>query len=487
MNYSVKFDNIELGNIIDVLQDFSPLSGVDWSPEFANSNGIQRGADFSYTSYKYKAIPMPFTMLGDLEEKYDQLQKILNVKEPKALIFESLPDRIFYAIPSGNLDFSENGPLGEGTITWIIPDGLSHAITEKSFQASANEEGILEAVVVNNGTEEVPISYDITMNHENGYIGIASEYGAMEYGQINERDEETKQKSEVLINYGSGDEIFQNLTKGGVYISPYINNGAFRVNTVDGVKYLEIDDKNVGGGSYWHGAGGYVKVPQNSNGHVGAKNWKASAKIWFQGTAARQMGDIDFCISKENQIIASFQIWDGQSGTYGSYVDMFIGNVKKGRFTYNADASGWSSRNDGQIYIQKNGELFTFGFGSERYQFREPSMKDVEADQVNIFFALMPGDTYWQMTWSCMEKLSFRTDSVDYIYDIPNRYPDGTVIRIDGESGVIYVDGSPHLEDEIVGTKYFKAPPGNTKIQFAYSDFCTIPPSITAKIREAYL
>ena len=400
MELSVKFNGYELGEYIDVLQGFTALSGTDWTPDVTSIIGLKRGAEFNYTTHKSKMIPMPFCILEDMESKYDKLEHILNVDEPKPLIFENMPDRIFYAVPTGDLDFDEISILGVGTITWLIPDGLAHSTTEKEFMATINDDGIMETTIVNNGTESVPISYEITHNHENGYIGIVSEYGAMQFGQISERDEEVKQKSEVLLNYANGQEIYNALTKGGAFISPYLNNGAFRVNTVDNVKYLEIDSNNVGSGSYWHGAGGYKKIPADANGHVGAKNFKASAKVWFQGTAARQQGAIDFCISNGSDIIASFQIWDGQTGTHQSYVDMFIGKTLKKRYTYNADASGWSSRNDGQIYIQKSGELFTFGFGTERYQFREPSMKDVEADQINVFLSLASGDNYWQMTWA---------------------------------------------------------------------------------------
>lgn len=487
MELSVKFNGYELGEYIDVLQGFTALSGTDWTPDVTSIIGLKRGAEFNYTTHKSKMIPMPFCILEDMESKYDKLEHILNVDEPKPLIFENMPDRIFYAVPTGDLDFDEISILGVGTITWLIPDGLAHSTTEKEFMATINDDGIMETTIVNNGTESVPISYEITHNHENGYIGIVSEYGAMQFGQISERDEEVKQKSEVLLNYANGQEIYNALTKGGAFISPYLNNGAFRVNTVDNVKYLEIDSNNVGSGSYWHGAGGYKKIPADTNGHVGAKNFKASAKVWFQGTAARQQGAIDFCISNGSDIIASFQIWDGQTGTHQSYVDMFIGKTLKKRYTYNADASGWSSRNDGQIYIQKSGELFTFGFGTERYQFREPSMKDVEADQINVFLSLASGDIYWQMTWACVEKISFRTDSVDYNYDIPNRYPSGTIVTINGEEGRIYVDGVPHMEDEITGTQYFLAPPGETTVQFTYSDFSEPAPTIKARIREAYL
>lgn len=452
--------------------------------------GSVDGTQYQYKRYPFRTITVAYQLIAESDtafrEAYNQLNGLLDAEQAE-LLFNDETDKYFIATKASNSEVSPGMNRVTGDICFYCTDPRKHSTVEKTFSASLNDDGILEATIVNDGTESVPISYEITHNHENGYIGIVSEHGAMEYGQITERDEEERQKSEVLLNYANGQEIYNALTKGGAFISPYLNNGAFRVNTVDGIKYLEINQNNTGSGGYWHGAGGYKKIPADANGHVGAKNWKASSKVWFQGTAARQQGAIDFCISKGNQIIASFQIWDGQTGTNKTYVDMFVGKAKKGHFEYDADASGWSNKSDGQIYIQKSGELFTFGFGPNRYQFREPSMKDVEADQVNIFLALAPGDGYWQMTWSCVEKMSFRTDSVDYVFDIPNRYQPGDALAIDGETSKIYVNGTPSLQDEIVGTKYFLAPPGETVIQFTYSDFCKVPPTVTARIREAYL
>lgn len=452
--------------------------------------GSLNGTQYQYKRYPARTITVTYQLMAKTDaafrEAYNKLNLLLAAEQAE-LLFNDETDKYFIATKASNSEVSPGTNCVTGEIYFYCTDPLKYSVTQKEFAAADNGEGILEATIVNNGTEETPISYDILMNSENGYIGIVSEGGAIEYGQIAEKDEEIRQSSEMLLNYGNGQDIYGALTKGGTFISSYINNGAFRVNTVDGIKYLEIDNNNTGSGNYWRGAGGYKKLVADKNGHVGAKNWKAAAKIWFQGTAARQRGDIDFCISKGSQIIASFQIWDGQTGTNKTYVDMFVGNVKKGRFEYNADASGWSNKAGGQIYIQKTGELFTFGFGQERRQFREPSLADVEADQVNIFLALAPGDAYKQMTWACVERVSFRSDSVDYVYDIPNRYQAGDVLTIDGRESKAYTNGTVSLEDEIIGSKYFRAPPGETKVQFTYSEFCTTPPTAVARIREAYL
>ena len=84
-------------------------------------------------------------------------------------------------------------------------------------------------------------------------------------------------------------------------------------------------------------------------------------------------------------------------------------------------------------------------------------------------------------------KMSFRKDNVQYRVDIPNRYAEGDVITIDGETTKMYVNGVPALGDEVKGSKHFHVPPGETKIQFYFSDFCNPEPDVTVRIREAYL
>ena len=461
--------------------------------------GNMDGTQYRGKRYPPRVITVTYQLITGSDtafrNAFNKLNGLLDVEEAE-LIFYDEPDKYFIGTKASNSTVTAGVNSVVGEIEFYCTDPFKYSTVEKQFDAELNAEGIMELTLHNEGTVPAAIDYEIEHNHENGYIGIASEYGAMQYGNVDERDVVAiKNYSEMLVNYKSGDDF--NLTKGGVYLSPYINDIDFRKVTYHGIKFLEVDGSSVQPASYWHGAGGYVKIPADSNGHIGAKNFKATAKIWFQGQNARQRGGIDFCISKGNDIIASFQIWDGNRGAYNTYVDMFVGKSKKGRYTYDATESSWSGRlsrllsyrfgSPGIISIQKIRDLFMFEFGSCRYQYRVPSMVNIEADQINIFLSAAYEDTYKQMTWACIEQMSFRTDNVMHIYDIPNRYQEGNVITIDGKKGKFYVDGIPHLEDEIVGTRYFKAPPGDTTVQFAYSDFSDPPPSIKAKIREVYI
>ena len=301
----------------------------------------------------------------------------------------------------------------------------------------------------------------------------------MQFGHIGEVDAE-EQSSEMLLEYNA-DEMLSNMASGGTFSSSYANNGALAVNEHNGVRYLELI--NAGSGAGWHGAGRYKDFPSDSSGNTGSKNWKVEAKLWYQSTKAAQTGAMDLCITKGTQVIASMQIWDGDTGSDLTNVDMYVGSSRVARYQFSADGSSWSG-SGGKIYIQKINELFEFGYGTTKFQVNMDEYEDIIADRVQIFISQKGSRGYVDMPWACFESLSVRADGSG---EVPNRYPAGSVVTIDGETGKFYVDGVPMLGDEIVGTKYFLAPPGETKVQFVYSDFCDPAPTIKAKIREAYL
>lgn len=484
MSLSVKFNDVELGNCIHVTQGFTPYIGTDWSPAVNDSQGVTRGNDFKYTTYGAKTIDMPFEIRDDLPEKYDKLQKVLNVTEPKPLIFGSLPDRVFYAIPVGSLDFEQISYLGSGTITWMIPDGLAHASVEKSFPAVVNAKGGLEAIIVNDGTEAVPIDYTITHQHENGYIGIVSERGAIQIGKIEEADGETYEKSETLVN----DTCW-------VMEKDWVLNQATTVKVVSEHKqigtvgcrdaYLYATD--YGNGAQWHGPSLTKGIPADSRGHVGAKNCTLSWHHYYSTGTINDLGVVQFLMTDKNKKnVAAVTCFKNVSGQNFGHVHMYVNGIVLKEI--DLDCGYWNritGLDYGRSSISKFGSRFEFDLGGQVYTFYVPEMENIEVTEISTFIgscAVQP-----PVGANIVYSMTFVSHSVKAWRDIPNRYQPGDVVFVDGEEGKIYVNGAVCTKDAILGSKYFLAPPGEMKVQFSCSDFCSQKPEITAKIREAYL
>ena len=482
MGLEVKYGGVNIGKYINVLKGFTPFSGPDWDVSLSD-DGMRRGSEFEYITYKHKIIPMPFEISGDILEKYDKLCAALNVDEPKELIFSSVPDRMFYAVPSGDFDFDQISVFGSGTINWIVVDGLAHSTTEKTFQASENASGVLEATVTNAGTESVPVSYDIVHNHENGFIGIVSEYGILQYGSVDEADDEAAEKSEVLLKYTKPSD-YSAMTEGkGILASndTFPMGGSF-AGYEDGWLRLQTP----GSGSSWHGAARQVTLPADSSGNSGAVNFVAQTKIWFETSDASQDGLLEFVVGDtDGNHLASIHLVKGV-GTAECTPIFQVQAKEKGRISYVPNSNSVTNRNNGNMEIRKSGELFEFLFGGKTYPYRVPEAKDKKALTLTIFIGQYANraNPVNQMAFGTM---SFRKDNVQYRVDIPNRYAEGDVITIDGETTKMYVNGVPALGDEVKGSKHFHVPPGESKIQFYFSEFCDPAPDVTVRIREAYL
>lgn len=490
MTLSVKFNDIELGKYIEVLQGFTPFVGADWNPSFVKAEK-QNGSDFAYTSYENKQIVMPFTIEGNLEEKYDALQKALKVDEPKKLVFGNVPNKCFYAIPSGTLEFSEETEfLGEGTITWLIPDGVAYSTAEFSFDG-VQKDGYQTITIQNNGTEWADVDYEITHQHENGFIGLVSQYGVIQLGKQEEADGENYEASEELFNgYG----LFQD-DHGTSYQNPEnTTQGTLEVRNVAGYNVMALKGGQATSG-YWNGGMKTLTIPVDSEGRRGAKNFYCYTQHWFETGLMGQTGaqTIAF-LTGDNKVICAMSI--NKSDTVGNtaHVDWFAPQNKKIKTldfqptSYEDNPFNLKMGGGHNDFLKEGDKLRIFWYG-KYYHFTIPEIKDMVCEKIQVWIGQWGSRDLGNqlVTHNYLKSIWFRKDNVEKYRDVPNRYRAGDVVSIDGESTKVYVNGMVAKGDEINGSNYPKVPPGTTEVQFCYSSFSSPPPHIKAKIREVYL
>lgn len=490
MTLSVKFNDIELGKYIEVLQGFTPFVGADWNPSFVKAEK-QNGSDFAYTSYENKQIVMPFTIEGNLEEKYDALQKALKVDEPKKLVFGNVPNKCFYAIPSGTLEFSEETEfLGEGTITWLIPDGVAYSVGEFEFDG-VQQDGYQTITIQNNGTEWADVDYEITHKHENGYIGLVSQYGVIQLGKEEETDGENYKASENLFD---GYSLFQD-DHGTSYQNPEnTTQGTLEVRNVAGYNVMALKGGQVTSG-YWNGGMKTLTIPVDSEGRRGAKNFYCYTQHWFETGLMGQTGaqTIAF-LTGDNKVICAMSI--NKSDTVGNtaHVDWFAPQNKKIKTldfqptSYEDNPFNLKMGGGHNDFLKEGDKLRIFWYG-KYYHFTIPEIKDMVCEKIQVWIGQWGSRDLGNqlVTHNYLKSIWFRKDNVEKYRDVPNRYRAGDVVSIDGESTKVYVNGMVAKGDEINGSNYPKVPPGTTEVQFCYSSFSSPPPQIKAKIREVYL
>jgi len=492
MGLSVKFNGYELNQYIDVLIGFTPFSGAEWSPELLGDAGLKRGADFSYTTYKQKQIPMPYTVLEDLGEKHDELARILNVDEPKELVFGNAPDRVFYAVPMGDLDFDDYECLGEGVITWLVPDGLAHSTVEKTFPASLNADGILEATIVNRGTESVPVSYEIVHKHENGYLGIVSQYGVMQYGRVEETDWENYKQNEKLVRLSDLSALPDD--PGTNYMHPnHVMGGSLVTETIGGKPCLRLRSTGAVSAGKWIGAMKTLTVPADSEGHAGAKNFYCYLNHWFETGLMGQTAEQSIAfLTGDNKVICGYSLFKSDMTGNTACLEFWLNGKIVRSISFapsSSDSANPFNHGRGHNDIRKEGDKVTFYWFGSYPSYRSSAIRNMECKKIQVAFTQFDsrglGNKY--VTRNYLRSLEFQKMGVEKWRDVPNRYQEGDVVSIDGEAARVYVNGMANTGDEMIGTKYFHVPPGETKVQFYYSGFCNPAPVVTARIKEAFL
>ena len=495
----VFFDGKELTQYITVASDFHLWQGADFDPQFSE-NEILSGSEFNYTRFGTKTIPVPFyTFTGSVED-YNQLQRILKVKEPKELRFSSLPNLTFQAIPSGDLDYDKiTRNAGKGTINFIIADGLAHSKTAREFEFAKNSDGIWETEIVNDGSEDAYVNYEIKLKKESGFVGIVSEYGAMQFGKVDEADGYTARKNVTVLsnqkgdfaNWADGTVCYENQRK--IVTTQMTSDAAFNGR----LGLLPSSFRTSGtSGALQYGA---VKEYTLTN---PISQWYIWARAWFETGLMGQTGA--WCLTvldESNHLIAGMAIEKDDTVGNTANVRFLMGDGSGGSRTVktipftpsywippNPYGSEGRATNSNMFDLVKEKDRVQFFWYGGYYPYYDSRLANVKAKKIQFFVGQYAGrnTTDRLVTHHYLNDFSFYQLHVDYWKDVPNRYPSGSTIAIDGEKGQIKVNNQIRLDDEILGTTYFKVPPGKTKVRLLVSSFAEVA-SATATIQEVYI
>ena len=461
-----------------------------------NTRSIENvnGGEFTHSTYSTKQIVMEFRISNstarELSEFRRKMSEILYSKEPKRLIFSDEPSIYYEAIVDGEPVLGEDDMYSTGTITWLIPDGVAYSTAEFSFDG-VQKDGYQTITIQNNGTEWADVDYEIAHQHENGFIGLVSQYGVIQLGKQEEADGENYEASEELFN---GYSLFQD-DHGTSYQNPEnTTQGTLEVKNVAGYNVMALKGGQATSG-YWNGGMKTLTIPVDSEGRRGAKNFYCYTQHWFETGLMGQTGaqTIAF-LTGDNKVICAMSI--NKSDTVGNtaHVDWFAPQNKKIKTldfqptAYEGNPFNLKMGGGHNDFLKEGDRLRIFWYG-QYYYFTIPEIKDMVCEKIQVWIGQWGSRDLGNqlVTHNYLKSIWFRKDNVEKYRDVPNRYRAGDVVTIDGESTKVYVNGMPAKGDEINGSNYPKVPPGTTEVQFCYSSFSSPPPQIKAKIREVYL
>ena len=447
------------------------------------------------TSYRYATVPSRTITVKyqlrargsrEFREAYNKMNKLLSGKQVK-VIFNDESDKYFIGTKTSNtqVDGGSNNVIGE--IEIYCSDPRKYSTTEKEFTAT---DGVLN--IVNDGTVPVSIDYEVQATSETGYIGIVSTEGVMQYGKIEELDSETYQQSEQLASindfFNCPDDV-----NGTEYMHPqYGANGTCAQHTWFNTKFLGFGTV---GNKKGNANGGLrtLVLPADSNGDTsGAQNFYCYFHVLLWASLMGQTGEmcINF-LTADNKLICGCNWHKTDAVGNSAHYDIWANGKTLKQWKYTS--SHLNSQNPwywnwGHCDVLKEGGNIRFFYYGKYYNYYIPEIADMECTKIQVAFKQWGNRSGNQMlNMLGFNVINFFKNNVTKWRDIPNRYPSGTKITIDGKSSHVYVNGMSRPQDEVLGTKYFKAPVGETEVKLTCSSWTKSKPTIKARIREAWL
>lgn len=488
---AMSYNGVFLENEIDGYRTLS-VTGRELMESEVTDQEID-GMDGSY--YRYKTTPARTITVKyqlrargsrEFRDAFNKMNKLLSGEQVK-VIFNDESDKYFIGTKTSNtqVDGGSNNVIGE--IEIYCSDPCKYSTTEKEFTAS---DGALN--IVNEGTVPVSIDYDITTASETGYIGLVSEEGIMQYGKIEELDGETYKQSEWLASIDDFYKCNDDIGGTDVMHPTYGTNGTLAEHTWFDKKFIGLGSAGTKKGNANGGLRTFVLPADSSGDKSGAQNFYCWFHLCFYAGLMGQTGEmcINF-LTEDDKLICGCNWYKTDAiGNTGHYEIWANGKVLK---SWGFTTSHLQSQNPfyyqwGSCDVLKEGANIRFFFWARYYNFYIPEIENMKCAKIQIAVKQWDergGNKFMSMIG--FDTIDFEKMNVEKWKDIPNRYPTGTNITIDGKSSHVYVNGMARPEDEVLGTQYFKAPVGTTEVKCTCSEWTKSQPIVKAKIREAWL
>lgn len=463
------------------------------------------GANYLGKRYPSRTITVTYQLIAKndyaFREAYNKMNLLLS-NEQVQIIFNDEPDKYFIGTKVSNTNPTPGRNTVTGTIEIYCSDPFKYSTTLKEFTAETNEDGVLELNIENNGSVPVAIDYEVTMNSETGFLGLISENGTMQFGKIEEADGESYKQNEMLVHLSDFIKAPDDVN-GTDYLHPHYGaNGTLVTTNWYEKTFLKFGSTGTRKGN---ASGGLrtVEIPLDSEKNKGAKNWYAYFHLLFYAGLMGQTGEMSISfLTEDNKLIAAVN-WNktdttGNTGNYdlicynpnAKSSDICQGRVLK---TYSYTTSHLATQNPwywdwGHCDLRKEGNKLTFYYWGSYPSFVIPEIENMVCTKIQIAVKQW-GDRGGPrfLTYAGFNVFQFTKMNVEKWRDVPNRYPKNTILSINGSESKFYVNGMYKPSDEILGTSYFKAQSGVNKVQVAVSEWTKTPPTVIARIREAWL
>lgn len=399
----------------------------------------------------------------------------------------------------GTLSEIDNPP--EGALTFVssfeiyCADPICYSENPKGpYTATKGADGRYSVTVTNDGNVAAPITMTATMNAENGYVGMYTDYGITELGNREEDDTEDYVDATNLINTDNPLSVFKRYTGSNPENSSEVSNsGAASTRIINGRKHMYLSDAGTNNGK-WHGTSYVYDFPSDGIGNIGGVNAYAYFNATFWAGKMGQVGQIQVHFATaDNEFICGFHLSKRDNkGNTGSYFMRYRDSATtiKTFKTQQFKTSDINNENPfnlprGDCDMRKRGAEITFYWFGGYPKITVPYLATKKV--AKMYLNLYTLSSYPEMSYFDFKKITLSNDSAAYNRDIKNRFQPGSVVKMTGYDSKVYINDMPKLTEKVDGSNLFMIPPGETTIYFQCSDWCTTPPTYQIEFKEANL
>ena len=459
--------------------------------------GKTDGARYLGKRFPSRVITIKYQLVAPnndmFREQFNRLNALLNFEESK-LIFHDEEDKYYIGTKSsaGTVPPGTNSVVSEFDI--VCSDPFKYSVDVKEITPTLDNDQTFE--VEYRGTRMAYPEFEVSFNADNGYVAFANQDGRiLQFGDPGETDGVYRQKSETLLDETVGDVLGSWGVNNTVTIGQwqFIQNGTLKTTTRRGEKCVEPNSYGTGSGYTWHGPGASRVIPNNSAGqkplncHFNFSHFMVIESHLDAGLSQFQM------ISTDNKVIAAMTFYKNTKSNYWGICHMHVNGklVKEFKAEYASgdapnSASNLTTWDTGWSYILKMGNKITFKCGNAvSFSITDPAIANMRVGRVGFFLAGMNTDTIKN---NGVRRVSFINHNVDYWSDIPNKFRNRDILKVDCNTGKILLSNIDEPGLGALGNDWetFGLKPGINQIKCFWSDWAT-KPNIKLRYREVYI
>ena len=489
----------DVGNERDITTDSAPKIGVNVQQVSFGAKKIKLTVSLATRDLNDNAFVDPNEPAqidsGMFHHVREQAARVLHTERPVELKLPDEPDRYYLAIVKGDVTLKGISDwYDQAEIEFLVPDGVAHSTTYRSFENPKIENNKMVFDLVNDGSVNANPIITVKHNSENGYIGLVNSTGICELGDRLEANTEDYRHSEVLFDYASSNgehRIPNGLSQGlkNIGISNDVNdtkpNGSLYIDNAWGRPHIALQSGQVASVTF--------DIPRDSSGEKGALYeyfwWR---QIFWLGSA-NQMGYLKICVTDASGTflygVETFKRYNGLGCEYnflagdgkGGFriVDRknFLGTHIEQHNPFN-EPRGWSD-------IMRFDDVVQYYWWGSYPRYSIPEIKGKKSDKIHVIFGKVGNAPL--VTHMYLDDFIYRKDNVYKEEDIPNRFHMGSILEVDMSKGKTLIDNLPASNELTYLSEPFSISTGETEIDIYTSSWIAKDPTIEISWKERFV